>query len=137
MTHRTAAAQGDAPAERSAPADTSAPALTAWLNQFFESYYRYRPVNATFVGVHAYDDRLPDYSEQGMAAVLGDAQAQLERLEALPAENLSASEALDGELARGFLEIQRWESRSAHFGFPLSRPYRSHNRWRAPALMWM
>jgi uncharacterized protein (DUF885 family) len=103
-------------------AAAGAPAFAAWLDQFFDSYYRYRPVNATFVGVHAYDDRLPDYSEQGMAAVLGDAQAQLERLEALPAENLSASEALDGELARGFLEIQRWESRSAHFGFPLANP---------------
>jgi len=92
---------------------SAAPAFGSWLDQFFASYYRYRPVNATFVGVHAYDDRLPDYSEQGMAAVLDDARTQLERLKALPAEALSASGALDRQLAQGFLEIQCWESRSA------------------------
>ena len=102
--------------------DTCSPAFSGWLDQFFAAYYRYRPVNATFVGVHAYDDRLPDCSEQGMAAVLGDAQTQLELLEALPAEELSAAEALDRQLARGFVEIQCWESRSAQFGFPLANP---------------
>jgi hypothetical protein len=32
------------------------------LDRFFESYYRLRPVNATFTGVHAHDARLPDWS---------------------------------------------------------------------------
>jgi hypothetical protein len=38
---------------------SSTPAFSAWLDHFFASYFRHRPVNATFVGVHAYDDRLP------------------------------------------------------------------------------
>jgi uncharacterized protein (DUF885 family) len=100
----------------------AAPAFGEWLDRFFASYYRHRPVNATFIGVHAYDDRLPDYSEPGMAAMLGDAEALLAELRGLPAEDLTPTGALDRRLAEGFLEIQRWESRSAHFGFPLRNP---------------
>ena len=29
-----------------------------WLDEFFAAYYRQQPVNATFIGVHAYDARL-------------------------------------------------------------------------------
>jgi uncharacterized protein (DUF885 family) len=100
----------------------AAPAFGEWLDRFFASYYRHRPVNATFVGVHEHDDRLPDCSEQGMAAMLGDAEALLAQLRALPAEELSPAEAVDRRLAEGFLEIQRWEARSAQFGFPLRNP---------------
>ena len=43
---------------------------SAWLDQFFASYYRHRPVSATFIGVHEHDDRLPDYSASGIASHL-------------------------------------------------------------------
>jgi Bacterial protein of unknown function (DUF885) len=92
-----------------------APAFEAWLEAFHTSYFRRRPVNATFIGMHAYDDRLPDFSELGLADALGDAEDLLRRLHALPPEPLSASQELDHELAEGFLLIQRWESHSAHF----------------------
>jgi hypothetical protein len=92
-----------------------APAFTAWLDVFMASYFRRRPVNATFIGMHDFDDRLPDLSEEGIAATLGDAEALLERLRALPREPLSAAQTLDRQLAEGFLLIQRWESVSAHF----------------------
>ena len=36
------------------------------LDRFFEHYYRRRPVNATFTGVHDYDDDLPDWSPDGI-----------------------------------------------------------------------
>ena len=91
---------------------TNAPAFTAWLDDFFTSYYQYRPVNATFIGVHAYDDRLPDYSERGLGDALADAETLLARLRDLPNETLSAAEAIDRKLALGFLDIQRWELRS-------------------------
>lgn len=51
-----------------------------------------------------------------MAETLGDAEDLLRRLQTLPFEVLSSAQALDRELARGFLLIQRWESTSAHFG---------------------
>jgi hypothetical protein len=91
---------------------TLAPAFAAWLDDFFGSYYRLRPVNATFIGVHDFDDQLPDFP-----ALLADADSLLERLRSLPEESLSPFEALDRQLAEGFLLIQRWESGSAHFGW--------------------
>ncbi len=94
---------------------TNAPAFTAWLDDFFASYYQHRPVNATFVGVHAHDERLPDYSEHGLGDALADADTLLARLRDLPSEQLSAAEAIDRKLAQGFLDIQRWELQSRHF----------------------
>lgn len=93
-----------------------APAFDALLDAFMASYFVRRPVNATFTGLHDFDDRLPDLSEAGIAATLGDAEDLLQRLRALPPEPLSAVQALDRQLAEGFLLIQRWESASAHFG---------------------
>jgi hypothetical protein len=94
---------------------TLAPIFTAWLDDFFRSYYRHRPVNATFIGVHEYDDRLPDYSERGVADVTADMANLLARLRALPPEPLTPSESLDKKLAGGFLEIQQWKYPSGHF----------------------
>ncbi|HET7038035.1 MAG TPA: DUF885 family protein [Thermomicrobiaceae bacterium] len=94
---------------------TEAPALTAWLDDFFAAYYRQRPVNATFIGVHDHDQRLPDYSEHGLGDLRAATETLLARLEALPPEPLSETEALDRRLAEGFLRIQRWEVDSAHF----------------------
>ena len=44
----------------------AAPAFTLWLDDVLASFWRHRPVTATYAGVHAYDDRLPDYSEHGV-----------------------------------------------------------------------
>ncbi len=94
---------------------TDAPAFTAWLNDFFDHYYRRRPVNATFIGVHTYDDRLPDYSDNGAGDTLAEMGTLLARLKSLPAESLSVTESIDRRLAEGFLKIQDWEYRSSHF----------------------
>jgi uncharacterized protein (DUF885 family) len=95
--------------------ETNAPAFTAWLDDFFGAYYRYRPVNATFIGIHECDDRLPEYSEQGASDILASVETLLQRLGRLPEEPLSEAEALDRKLAKGFLEIQQWEYTSDHF----------------------
>ena len=104
------------------PEAGEAPAFSAWLDDFFTSYHRHRPVNATFIGVHEHADRLPDYSESGVGDVLADAEALLGRLRGLPPEPLGLSQRLDRRLAEGFLRIQRWEYDSAHF------------RWANPSL---
>ncbi len=92
-----------------------APALGAWLDDFFASYYRWRPVNATFTGMHRFDDRWPDYSARGVDETVAEMRTLLRRLRALPPEALTAAEALDRRLAEGFLEIQLWEYSSTHF----------------------
>jgi len=87
------------------------------LDKFFEHYYRRRPVNATFTGVHAYDAVLPDWSDAGLKALDAEMVALVKDL-STPARS-SPSErddavALDAELAGDFLEIQRTENSGTH-----------------------
>ena len=90
------------------------------IDDFFTHYYARRPVNATFTGVHAYDDRLPDWSPEGLAAMddemrsLGDALAREYPTPTSAAAFRTSPDLLDAELARGFLEIQRAENASLH-----------------------
>jgi hypothetical protein len=110
------------------------PARTDWLNRFFTSYYAHRPVNATFIGLHDWDHRLPDLSEHGAGDTLADMQSLLseagepgngpvpgvgtvEGPSAGPVDPGGAEslEAIDRRLAEGFLRIQLWEYRSDHF----------------------
>ncbi|MFN8537737.1 MAG: DUF885 family protein [Thermomicrobiales bacterium] len=85
----------------------------AWLDQFFATYYRLHPVDATFIGVHAHDDQLPDLSEHGLA----DQITAMETLLATCPSDLPADPtlALDCQLARDFLTIQLAECRGTHF----------------------
>jgi uncharacterized protein (DUF885 family) len=102
-------------AHTSEAARGGAPAFDAWLDAFFVSYYRHRPVDATFVGVHTYDDRLPDLSPDGTAALRAEMELLLRRLGTLPPEPLSEAQSMDRRLAEGFLRIQLWECASHHF----------------------
>ncbi len=90
--------------------------FSAWLDDFFAAYYRRRPVNATFIGVHDYDDALPDFSARGVAETLGEITALLGDLRggAVAAAKTPAERA-DRTLAEHFLTIQEWEYRSHHF----------------------
>lgn len=84
------------------------------MDAFFASYHSRRPVNATFVGVHEHDHRLPDLSESGVGDTLADMSDLAARLRG-PGEGLTAAEQMDRRLASGFLEIQEWEYRSDQF----------------------
>lgn len=92
----------------------AAPALRSAVDAFFGAYYRTRPVNATFIGVHDWDDRLPDYSDAGLAAAEAEMRGLLRRFRDLPEEPASPVEALDRDLAAGFLEIELWERGAPH-----------------------
>jgi hypothetical protein len=90
------------------------PEFERWLDTFFDSYYKHRPVNATFIGVHDYDRCLPDYSESGLADTLADMQSMLQRLGQLPAEPLTRAQEIDRRLCEGYLRIQCWEYEQDH-----------------------
>ncbi len=49
-----------------------------WLDDFFRSYYKFRPVNATFIGMHTYDDTLPDFREEAIQVFSSDMKRLLE-----------------------------------------------------------
>jgi uncharacterized protein (DUF885 family) len=93
---------------------TRAPALTAALDAFFAWFYATWPVHATFIGVHDYDDRLPDLSAEGLAAAREAVDGLLAQFRRLPPEPTTEAEALDRRLVEGFLEVQRWEYGAAH-----------------------
>ena len=61
-----------------------------------------RPVNATFTGVHAYDDRLPDLSGGGCAGQARKARPAADVCTSLPAEPLSSAESLNRGARQGF-----------------------------------
>src|SRR5207247_7972858 len=92
-----------------------ASAFPKFLDAFFAWYYQTFPVNATFIGVHDYDDRLPDYSERGIGAALAAIDTLLARVRVFRHTTLPERQELDRRLVEGFLEIQRWELRFAEF----------------------
>lgn len=89
--------------------------FSAWLDDFFAAYYRRRPVNATFIGVHDYDAVLPDFSARGVAETTAEMTALLGDLHGAVAEPETPAERTDRTLAEHFLMIQLWEFESRHF----------------------
>jgi hypothetical protein len=67
-------------------------------------------VNATFTGIHDCDDRLPDWSDDGLDALDGEMQ-DLDRELATVAGDFAA---VDADLARSFIALQRAENASGH-----------------------
>src|SRR5205823_11893457 len=78
------------------------------LERFFESYYRLRPVNATFTGVHQHDHRLPDWSPDGLASAVDEMRSVRASLASshLPGHSLGDVAVRDYELAIAFLDIE-------------------------------
>jgi hypothetical protein len=95
------------------PAATDDPA-SAWLDDFFALYYRSRPVNATFIGVHDYDHLLPDAAPDALARLGAEEDALLAREATLPLAAPGSASAIDRRLAVGHLRIQQWERDSGH-----------------------
>jgi uncharacterized protein (DUF885 family) len=87
------------------------------LETFFDSYYRLRPVNATFTGIHDHDHRLPDWSPDGLAAAADEMRALRASLvaERQPDVSLQDVAQRDRELAIAFLDVQIAEHESEHF----------------------
>jgi hypothetical protein len=92
------------------------------LDRFFASYYRLRPVNATFTGIHDFDHLLPDWSPEGLSAArheMSDLRRELAAagLGVLDREAIESRDwvAIDGALADSFLEIELAELSTLRF----------------------
>ena len=93
------------------------------LDRFFEHYYRHRPVNATFTGVHKYDSLLPNWSVNGLASTAAEMKSLREQLRLdigshIDSEGFTVSDQpadIDSALADAFLEIQIAEYEGTHF----------------------
>ncbi len=92
------------PACSSAPPPPSQPAAGSGDAQFervaheyLEDLYRRQPTQATYLGIHKYDDRLEDYSRQAVTDAVASARQFRERAGAIDAASLSAEKQLDRE----------------------------------------
>jgi len=86
------------------------------LASFFDSYYRLRPVNATFTGVHDHDHRWPDWSPQGVAAAAAEMRTLRDALAVVtPSAPLDDVTGRDRALAVSFLDVQIAEHETLHF----------------------
>ena len=93
--------------------------LSKALERYFAQYFSRHPVNATFTGLHALDDRLPDWSAAGLAREAGEMRHLRVALDdsADPTTSMlrSTPVMLDGELARANLDVRLVEYESAFF----------------------
>jgi len=74
-------------------------------------------VNATFIGVHDYDDQLPDYSTEGLQQLAREMDELLDRFEVGRVRDSAADSAERNDLllAGNYLRQQLWELESDHF----------------------
>lgn len=98
---------------------TPAPSADAALDRFFAAFYARRPVTATFTGLHAHDDRLPDWTPDGLAGEIDEMRALrrvLSEAGRVPDEAVRAfPRDVDLALADAALEIALAEHESEHF----------------------
>jgi len=69
----------------------------AAAHEYLEDLYRRQPTQATYLGIHKYDDRLDDYSRQAVTDAVASARQFRDRTAAIDAASLSAERQLDRE----------------------------------------
>src|SRR5437762_12688537 len=62
-----------------------------------EDTYRWQPTSATYLGIHKYDDKLEDYSRQGVTGQLDAARKLRAQVDAVDAKTISPERQLDRE----------------------------------------
>ena len=72
-------------------------AFSELAHSYLEEIYRRQPTQATFLGIHKYDDQLEDYSRQAVMDAVASAHQFRDRLAAVDSKTLSAANQLDRE----------------------------------------
>jgi len=96
------------------PADQ---AFGAFVDEFFDGFFHFRPGSATGAGLHQYDAELPAYSRADIEAEIARSKHALETLSRISAQSLSHENRFDARLLdssiRGHLlnleNIRLWE----------------------------
>ena len=71
--------------------------FTALAGEYLEDLYRRQPTQATYLGIHKYDDKLDDYSKQAVTDAVAAARGFRQRVAAIDAASLNAANQLDRE----------------------------------------
>src|SRR3954451_7144441 len=87
--------KASAPATRAVESKDAA--FTSLAREYLEDIYRRQPTQATDLGIHKYDDRLENYSRQGVMDAIAAARGFRDRANAIDPSALSADTKLDRE----------------------------------------
>ena len=90
-------------------ASAADPAFEAVAKAFIEDFLRLNPEEATDLGDHRYDDRLRDYSTQGVSERLATWQKHLAALDRVPSAQLTGANRVDARIMRVQLEAMLFE----------------------------
>jgi uncharacterized protein (DUF885 family) len=70
-------------------------AFTAVAHEYLEDIYRREPTQATYLGIHKYDDQLENYSRAAVTDAIAAARRYRDRVSAIDAASLTAANQLD------------------------------------------
>ncbi len=92
-----AAACGSKPSPPPPAGGSADGSFTAVAHDYLEDLYRRQPTQATYLGIHKYDDRLEDYSRTAVTDAVSAARQFRERVAVIDPGSLSLSAQLDRE----------------------------------------
>ncbi|MCC6175961.1 MAG: DUF885 domain-containing protein [Chloroflexi bacterium] len=87
---------------------TVSDAFDLLAHDVFDTWYRYNPVEATWLGIHAYDDRLRDLSEDGIDRHAQAVRELLGRVQAFDTTGLPLEKVVDYQFIRALLRSILW-----------------------------
>jgi uncharacterized protein (DUF885 family) len=87
-------------------ADTK-PSFSAFVDDYFDAYFTWKPSEGTAAGFHQYDPRLEERSAAAVAKRIETVKMQRKHLEKLRQGDLTADEAIDAEVLDGLLRAER------------------------------
>ncbi len=99
-------ALGLASGRSAAPTADPAPSFAAFVDDYFDAYFAWKPSEGTAAGLHQYDDRLEDSSaaaEKNRVETIKSLQARLAKLRA---GKLTEDEAIDAEVLDGLMKAE-------------------------------
>ncbi|MEN3340544.1 MAG: hypothetical protein V7647_4220 [Acidobacteriota bacterium] len=70
-------------------------AFTSVAHDYLEDLYQRQPTQATYLGIHKYDDRLENYSREAVTAAVAAARGFRDRVSAIDPASLNADNQLD------------------------------------------
>ncbi|HEY7152798.1 MAG TPA: DUF885 domain-containing protein, partial [Gemmataceae bacterium] len=83
-----------------------APSFAAFVDDYFDAYFAWKPSEGTAAGLHQYDDRLEDGSAAAAKKRVETVKALQARLEKLRAVKLTEDEAIDAEVLDGLMKAE-------------------------------
>ncbi len=103
-------------------------AFATKVDRYLEAYLAFRPGDATDLGLHTWDDKLPDLSRQSIDREVARLNAALAEFQAIDPATLSKDESIDRRLLIASIraelleltEVRSWERRPSYYGDKLS-----------------